>query len=329
MIETKSKINKTLDVFKAVCCIIVTAAHLPPIFADELKSAYFNQWFLRFCVPFFFVCSGYFFEKSHDKRKNLRRVGWLFALAYVIYLPPILQDAANLSEIISKVRWNLVIGYEHLWYLSAALEGMIIWYVLERIPGVRTVFAKFGTLAGVLLLLLGALLDEHYPLLNIPLLTTLGEFMQRFGGPRNVVFMGLPLMLFGGAIARREDRVRKIPVVALAAAWMLLRALAFWECGYLFEYRGLGITNDLTLFGCWPAVILFVLSFKWNLPIPDGLATMLRKLSEYVYILHPWAAMWISKYIFLEPVPLWIGTIAFCSVIYYFLEKQFVIQRKI
>lgn len=323
----KSKENKTLDVFKAIACIIVTTAHLPSICETKIADMYFNQWFLRFCVPFFFICSGYFFAKTKDKTRTIKRVAWLFALSFVLYLPAILEGAYDLHSVISKLRWNLVFGYEHLWYLSAALEGMIIWYLLEKIPVISKLFHKIGIPACVVLLLVGALLDEHYHLIDNGIIQAAGEFLRVFGGPRNVVFMGFPLLVFGGAVARYEEMLRKVPALVLVILWVALRALAYWECTYLYENLGFSITNDLTFFGCWPALILFELSFRFEIPIPNALAKLLRRMAEYVYVLHPLIAALITKYIYLKPIPLWIATVILCSALYVLLEKQFVLKK--
>ena len=322
------KENKTLDVFKAIACVIVTTAHLPSICPDPLADMYFNQWFLRFCVPFFFVSSGYFYYKSRDKKKTLARMGWLFALSYVLYLPLILEGAGDLHSVISKLRWNLVFGYEHLWYLSAALEGMVIWFVLEKIPGVNRLFHKLGIPASVLLFLVGVLLGEYHKVIGSGPVYTLGELLAVFGGPRNVVFMGFPLLMFGGAVARYEEKIRRIPVLALLAAWVILRAPAYWECTYLYETLGSGIRLDLSFFGCWPAVVLFALSFRFQIPVPEGFAKLLRRMAEYVYVLHPLIAMLLMRYTPMAPIPLWLTTIVLCSGIYVLLEKQFVVKRR-
>lgn len=132
-------------------------------------------------------------------------------LGYVLYLPAILEGAQNFSDIISKLRWNLVIGYEHLWYLSAAFEGLLLWYLLEKIPVISGLFQKLALPGCILLFFMGALLDEHYHVLNIPLLTSAGDFLLRFGGSRNFIFMGFPLMIFGGAFSRHAEKLRKLP----------------------------------------------------------------------------------------------------------------------
>ena len=139
-----------------------------------------------------------------------------------------------------------------------------------------------------------------------------------------MVFMGFPLMIFGGVICRYEEKLRRIPVTVLLGLWVLLRALAYWECTYLYRNLGPGFAADLTFFGCLPALVLFLLSFHIDLPVPTRVSRLLRRMTEYVYILHPLVAALISRYLVLEPIPLWLCTIAMCAALYYLLEKQFV-----
>ena len=63
------------------------------------------------------------------------------------------------------------------------------------------------------------------------------------------------------------------------------------------------------------------------MPIPSAFAKLLRKLSEYVYVLHPLVAALIMRYLTLEPIPLWLATMAMCCAIYLLLEKQFVVKK--
>lgn len=319
--------NKTLDLFKALACIWVTQTHLPTVFADPLGEMYYCQWFFRFCVPFFFVCSGYFFYRAKDKTRTLKRIAWLFVLSNVLYLPAMLAGAETLSDVISALRWNLVFGYEHLWYLSATLEGLLVWYVLEKIPVISGLFHKFGIPVSLLLLLAGSLLDEYYRLFDGGVIYSAGEFLSAFGGPRNVVFIGFPLLVLGGAMARYETVFRKTPTWLLPVMWLLFRALAFFECTWLFDRLGSEISLDLSFFGWVPALILLELSFRFRVPIPTGFAKLLRRMAEYVYILHPLVAMLITAYLPLPPMVLWIATIVLCSTLYLLLEKNFVLKR--
>lgn len=315
--------NITLDLCKFLSCLLVAAVHLPTMLSTEKGNIYFSQWFFRFCVPLFFVSTGYFFQRSKNPRKSIGRVALLFALSYLLYLPMILEGAEDWHQAFSKLRWVLVFGHEHLWYLNAVLEGMLIWYCLGNLPGLNWLLRKLGTVASILLLLLGALLDEHYKLSGNALLLAAGDFLANFGGPRNVIFMGFPLMYLGGTVARREDSLRRIPTWVWLCAWFLFRGLGCWECGYLYAHLGQNWDGDLTFFGVWTGLILFCLTFRWQIPIPVSAAKQMRKLSEYVYVLHPLIGMFIGNYLSLSPVMLWAATIAMCCGVTILLEKQF------
>lgn len=116
-------------------------------------------------------------------------------------------------------------------------------------------------------------------------------------------------------------------MILLLGLWVLLRGLAYWECTYFYNHLGTSFTADLSFFGCLPALVLFLLSFRFEIPIPTGLSRLFRRMTEYVYILHPLIAMLLSRYLPLEPIPLWLSTIAMCSLLYFLLEKQFVIKK--
>jgi len=326
---TAGKENRTLDVFKFAACIMIVMSHLPSVFSSSVWDFYFRQWSFRFCVPFFFISTGYFFYRSRNKGNTLKRIFWLYVLAYVLYLPSMLHLFMGWQDAVSRLRWYLLVGYEHLWYLNALLQGLLIWYLLEKIPVVSKLFHRFGVPASVALLVLGILLDEYYRILPIEMLYRAGEFLQAFGGPRNVVFMGFPLMMLGGAAARWEETFRKIPTAVLVLSWVVLRALGYWECTWLLQTLGDGITNDLTIFGCLPALALFLLSFRFQIPIPEAFAKLLRKMAEYIYVLHPLIAALISAHIYLYPEQpaLLICTVSLCCALYILLEKQFVFKK--
>ena len=321
---TTSKENLTLDIMKMVCAIFVVVSHLPQILPTEEMDFYYNQWFFRFCVPFFFISSGYYFFRTKSKLRMLQRVFWLFALSYVLYIPIIWRTRENFGSIFSLIRWNLFFGHGHLWYLNAALQGMLALYLIEKIPPLQKLFQKFGLPLSVFLLFTGALLDEHYRVIGGGLISKAGDFLSAFGGPRNVIFMGFPLLALGGGLAQYETQLKKIPSVLLVAGWIVFRLLAFLECRYLLLRLGMDISCDLSFFGIWPAFFLFVLSFRIRMPITEYVGKQLRKLSEYVYVLHPLMTEVITGCLILPPIGLWVLTVLMFCIIYLLLEKQFV-----
>jgi Na+/H+ antiporter NhaC len=157
--------------------------------------------------------------------------------------------------------------------------------------------------------------------------STLGAASEVELGEYNIIQVIPYLLVLGGAMARYETVFRKIPTWLLPVMWLLFRALAFFECTWLFDRLGSEISLDLSFFGWVPALILLELSFRFRVPIPTGFAKLLRRMAEYVYILHPLVAMLITAYLPLPPMVLWIATIILCSTLYLLLEKNFVLKR--
>ena len=74
--------NKTniLDLIKVVACVLIVGSHCLPLFRNDGLNYYYGQWFFRFCVPLFFVSTGYFFAKMEVARKKayIKRIVLLY-----------------------------------------------------------------------------------------------------------------------------------------------------------------------------------------------------------------------------------------------------------
>lgn len=84
-IETKHQRNTCLDLIKGVACIFVVFMHceFPGVFGIFVQSI------ARFCVPFFFMVSGYYCYRGDgdvDYGKKLRHIVWFTLAASLFYL---------------------------------------------------------------------------------------------------------------------------------------------------------------------------------------------------------------------------------------------------
>lgn len=120
-VENKILSTNSLDVLKCVCSILIVGSHSLPLFSNEFVNILYSEWFFRFCVPLFFISSGYFFSKMNNNEKNryLKRILSLYLISTLLYLPFILRiyllQGADTFELIKY----FLFGYGHLWYLSA------------------------------------------------------------------------------------------------------------------------------------------------------------------------------------------------------------------
>lgn len=69
--------------------------------------------------------------------------------------------------------------------------------------------------------------------------------------------------------------------------------LSLGECIYLRNHVGDMLTCDITFFNWIPAVFIFILTFKYHIRIKQG--RRLRKLADYMYILHIWVIVLVQS----------------------------------
>ena len=72
--------NNTLDILKVIATILIIGSHCLPLFVNKTYNYYYGQYLFRFCVPLFFLSSGYYFtkmdyiqKKSYIKTKKLSK----------------------------------------------------------------------------------------------------------------------------------------------------------------------------------------------------------------------------------------------------------------
>lgn len=321
---TEDKQYDGLDYFKITAAFLVIAIHTSP-FASFSEGAdfIFTRVIARTAVPFFFMVTGYFllpqylFGRSMDQRPLLHSIKkhmLLYAAAILLYLPVGLY-AGHFEEMSAGgfLRMLLVDGtFYHLWYLPAALLGMVIvWFMGTRLP--------FGALTGISVVLyaVGLFGDSYYGLtMRIPFLKEIYDVIFSVSSyTRNGLFYA-PVFLVMGAEANRGICRRMalkgdmqseagIPKMAYAAGLTVSLVLMTME-GLLL--RGLDLQRHDSMY----VMLLPVMFFLFRVLLSGGKARetfrassaenggslhgeeqhrrrgkKLRWISTWIYIIHP------------------------------------------
>lgn len=281
------KANSTLDILKFLCAILILGSHCLPILKNEMFNLYYGQWFFRFAVPLFFISSGYFFSRMDAEKKKtyIKRIFMLYIGATAVYSPFIASTVLN-RRFFEAVK-QVFLGYSHLWYLSALFIGLLVFYYFEKKNVLSKINRTIQYLTIATILLVGAFFGEYYKLVDIPLITAVGEFIKKLGGIRHAPFFGIPLIWVGRCIAETniENKCSLMKCGTFLAGAVLL---SLGEFLFLKQQFGTALRCDLTLFNWLPAVPLFVLSFHMQVSVKTEFAHMLRKMADVVYIIHPW-----------------------------------------
>lgn len=289
MTAEKKQYNYCLDFLKGIACVFVVFMHceFPGIMGTAVQAI------SRFCVPFFFMVSGYYCYKpliinvnggGYNPliiKKKLLHVGKITLYASLFYLVFVLLQQVffhnqNISisknQLFSWVVFNqpsLIAG--QYWFLFALLYAYALYGLLERF-GLRKV--EYISAATLFLAYIAMAQGAHLAGVKIPNLYY-----------RNWLIEAFPYFMLGHWIHENQDRItlsNKVLITIIVVSTILCW-VERWLMGRDF---GVNIVTILQVFA------LFVYGVK-NPTHHEGVVQRLgRDCSMLVYILHP--AIWHS-----------------------------------
>lgn len=290
MAETVLKKNgdTAVDIMKFIMSFLVVGIHTEPFG--------FNLWLdrgfgivTRLCVPFFFVAGAYyFFLKERPLKKYIFRIGELYVIWSLIYLPFDIKSLGrmSISGIFKRFLWT---GNEHaLWYLCGTLIGTCIVFLLRKFLSDKQTFA-----VSVALLIFGCVVSTWSPLVSrfsgIDL-----TFIENTIGTRNGLFyapayISAGMCLAKGMFAKKSNRFY---AVGFAVSLLALAVESFLFVFYLkTPYSVLWIS-------VLPAsVFLFAFVMNTETKISSGIPVFLRKMSTLIYVSHNIFMIILSNYL--------------------------------
>ena len=269
--------NSCLDLIKGVACIFVVFMHseFPGRFGTLVQCV------ARFCVPFFFMVSGYFAYYKAPKQPHyaakLRHIGLITLGACLFYLAVTCVTAG--FSWIGQINWrqlnwvkllvfnepNFVAG--QLWFLFALLYDYLLWALVDRFKLYRVAYLLIP-----ILILVYILLAQGASLAGI----WIPNYLYR-----NFLIEGFPLFMLGHWIHRNQERLRLSTPVLL---------VIFIASTLLCVPERMLFGRDFGMHLCtFPQVIsLFLLGIA-NPSFGSGskLTFFGLRFSMFVYILHP------------------------------------------
>ncbi|SNR86462.1 Surface polysaccharide O-acyltransferase, integral membrane enzyme [Hymenobacter mucosus] len=268
--------NYTIDMLRAIGAFCVIMLHMP---YSDLSARGVSAMSLcaRWAVPFFFLVSGYFFEKKSKANLDqafmhvLKNLVAIFALANIVYLFIALKTEYYTAADIFSVK-SLILGdYIHLWFIGSMIFGYItLWFFLslkmeKLLPSVAA-----GTLVFILLY-------SPYSVLTGPYVE---GHLSRF-------LLSIPFLFIGFMYSRfhLEQRFSKWFSVGMMVAGF---ALQYIESYILFSFRKEGLFAHEFLFGTFLfSMGVFMLSFAIVTPKDTILSRIGRNYSLMIYLYHP------------------------------------------
>ncbi|WP_280541576.1 acyltransferase [Chromohalobacter sp. 11-W] len=272
--------NIPLDILKLILAVIVVITHAGVLLGySELGYQLTVRGLFRIVVPIFMIVSGYFFISvvrygslaSWLKKVVSMYLFWM--LVYVFFWLDIPEITAY--EILRMLR-VMIMGYHHLWFLSALIGAAILLYMLRNLS-LKALLGLALTLYGMGLFII---YTGHYHLFAG---TPLDVLFNEVWFYRNFLFFGFPFFCTGYLLRhwegfRQWDR-------RYYMLWSLVGALLLLGESYL-NYLGLngqrGFDMYLSLLIVCPGLFLWVSSMQ----VP-GDSTTVAYYATALYFIHP------------------------------------------
>ncbi len=265
---------RDLDGLRFIAAMIVILRHvgeypeLPEGWGGVIRVS------VRWCVPFFFLVSGYFLytpriDGPAISLERIGRVARMFGFACLIYLPLMLLKEATPLGTLSPALLFFGTWY-HLWFLSALCLALIVITAVAETPGGH----RLLDLLAVGILVIFVLVDMAASIDGV------------YGGAVDLVrqTQGVALVWIGFRLARARPRPGRAALLALiggGAALTLLDAFALERLGEHMSWRQCSPGAILVAIG------LLLLGAKDTLGLPGWIGWMGRKHSIAIYVLHP------------------------------------------
>lgn len=333
--------HDAFDILKFLCAFLIVAIHAP---FPGIGGSYFRS-LCRIAIPIFFMITGFFYQYTVDKNKEIKQIKkiiTLFVGANLLYFALHILVAIITGEgalhylkniLTVKTLFNFLVLNEslfagHLWYLGAILYVLVIAALAGRFGFMKLLYILTP------FLLIGDLAIGKYSILLFN-----REFP--FVIVRNFLFVGIPYFCVGSLINKYQNAISEKlsnKKIVLSLCIILFSATTLLE-KYFLTIHGLNAPRDhyiSTTFLACAVFVLFMLSYHRELHVSEGIAARIgREYSTLIYIVHP-IVINVLAYVFnkigLASIytllgPIWIYTCTIvCVAIYQILLKK--VQKK-
>ncbi len=314
--------NSCLDFIKAIACICVVFMHVefPGVFGIVVQAM------SRFCVPFFFMVSGYFCfypgESDYNgvrMTKKINHIGIITLWASLFYLVLALAKIVFLNGTLSfsikgVIQWLVfnspIVVVGQLWFLYALLYDYLLFALLWKSDRISQACLFIIPILCVYVFMAQGL---HLCGVNVPNMLY-----------RNWLIEGFPFFMAGFWIHKNQKRI-----IISNNTLLLIVFLSTLLC--VLERFVLGRDFGVNVFTFPQVFALFIYAINNSQRGRGWIAEMGKKYSMWVYILHPFAwnafdlaaeKLSIDSYIligYLRPVIVVLLSL-FCSTICYRME---------
>ncbi len=287
-----------IDPFRMVAAFLIVAIHTAPLSSFSKTADFlFSYCFARIAVPFFLMVTGYFVlapliaktgsptnpQKNSSSYKvfwkGMKKTALLYLAATILYLPVNIYSGKlpSLKDLFKTLIFDGT--FYHLWYLPAALLGMLLLFLLSQKCSSLTMLILCGALY-----FLGVWGDSWYGLASqLPPIRSFYDILFGISSyTRNGIFYAPLFLLMGALISRSQVRKRfdfvMISMIGTFCSLLLMLGEGFLT--YTMEWQ----RHNSMYFSLVPCMFFL---FRLLLCLPGKSSKPVRDATLLIYLLHP------------------------------------------
>lgn len=292
--------NYSLDVFRFVAAFLVVVCHVD-FLVEGPEGVY--QFVARFAprvsVAFFLAISGYYYTKALVSKEGVFKkqfcsllkvyAAWTVVYYGASFVVNVIMEGKNIGTfLVERVIFFVGKGsYSHFWYFPALIYSVVFVTLFYKLLGKKGIVLLAGI--SFVLFAIGNLGSSYYPIgVQIPLLKEwITEDREGFEVFRGIFCMGLPYFVMGYFLNVLESFIFKVSQkklwIALGVTMILYWGEVFLLSNVLkwYEYPEVFVM-------IYPAAFVIMMILIKN-PKPEwqSFAGTLKRLSGYIYYIHP------------------------------------------
>lgn len=318
---------QSIDIAKFICASLIILLHTKG-FVDisEGVNYYFNALFSRLAVPFFFLCSGYFFaakayrpgiDLADVRKKYLTRLlyPYLFwnLINAVYYVPFLIKHNGIVKGSLIYLQSLMFYAPGALWFVMAIMVAVAI---ISLVPAQRL---RQLIPVALVLFVIGAFGNSYYGLLaKLPgVMHLYDQYFRIFLSTRNGLLFALPFVAIGAYFSWKPQNCSR------AWLWVLIISGIFINVFEAFMLKNIQVTKvdvlldakDSSMYFAQILIVpaLFLLLLKSPVVFKFS-SQKFRDLSVGMYYCHRPILYFLDKMCSWLAIPFSYGIIPFVSV---------------
>lgn len=286
--------NMNLDKVRLILAFMIIGIHTFPLTCiSEGLDYLITRVIFRIAVPIYLMITGYYIlDKSLKNKKILLKYiknnFTIYLFSIVIYGIFLIKNHPNILDILKSIFFTGPLY--HLWYFPALILGIILTYII-----IKCIPKKYQPVVAIFLYFIGLLGDNYFGFIeNIPCFSLFYKTVINITGyTRNFLFYVPIFLLLGYKISLEENPIDKKTNIIYIVSFLILLIIE----GIIIYTLGNPLHTSMYI--SLPFLAYFI--FKYLIAnLKDTENKNIRKLSTYIYIMHPWMIIILTKLRFIK-----------------------------